>query len=734
MRQIANHIGNFFPDRLSFPPARIIAVAIAAVVAFGAMLRVPEPIVDTMLESDLRSAAEVWQSRILQQLSAGTQTFDARNLTGQDLEFLNNIPNTSDVYRVTFIDNDGLTFFSTLQTEIGKTHGEGRYHEDILKGKTVYRVEWLQPEQVEGLELHISSSDHYAIREIAMIDLPVFHNGRFVGAIEFLRDITVLRETFLLRMRLLVGAMAVFGFALCLAGFWAVARANRQRVRGMQAQSEHERSIMQDQMRMAREVRLLGELNEWLQSSRSLDELFEMVARFMTHLFPDCEGSVYVYSNSRDVLDGCASWNGGQHREHIQPEECWGLRRGRTYAYGQSEIDFTCAHAEPNDGRPYTCFPILAHGETVGLLHLQAKEKISFEAFSRSRKLAQTSAEQISLAIANVRMQDQLQDQSIRDPLTGLFNRRHLTESLRKFIAHTEKTGERVSIISIDVDHFKKYNDNHGHDAGDMVLRAVGTAMNQACDGDEIACRMGGEEFMLLLPGSGAAEGMKRAEALRLAMEKVSVRYGEKALPRITISVGVAVAPDHGLIPQDLLRIADEALYSAKSAGRNQVVLANSEPTQEMGAGEGEAVSETVFAPAAAHKPAPRVLVVENNEVSQIVMSRCLAETGLDFVIVANGGDAIREFMERRPGLIIVDGSLPDMDGFDVAEAIRKIEKDNPEQVHIIGIIDTDLENAAKGCREAGISDFITKPLSREKLLRKLLLWIDQGPALKNTG
>ncbi|MDP5217840.1 diguanylate cyclase [Ruegeria sp. 2205SS24-7] len=413
------------------------------------------------------------------------------------------------------------------------------------------------------------------MRDVAETVTPVTSGGAYLGALEFFTDVTELRKTFLERVQplmFLISGLVVTSIFMVLL---VVYRANRMQLRTLSNRNDKERKLMEDQLRLAREVRLLGELNEWLQSSRSLDELFDMVSRFMTHILPGAEGSVYVYSNSRDVLDGCASWNGGSHKAHIHPEGCWGLRRGRTYEFGASEIDFVCEHAEPHDGRPYFCFPILAHGETVGLLHLRSHEGRG-EEFHSSRKLAQLCAEQISMAIANVRMRDQLHDQSVRDPLTGLFNRRHMTESLRKGISRSQQTGAPLSLIAVDVDHFKKFNDTHGHDAGDMVLRAVGAALEQGCDRDEVACRIGGEEFVLILPDNTPDDAMMRAEQLRQAVEAVSVRYGEKALPRITISVGVAHYPAHGTIPQDLLRAADDALCNAKDKGRNQVQVAGS--------------------------------------------------------------------------------------------------------------------------------------------------------------
>ncbi|WP_420334581.1 nitrate- and nitrite sensing domain-containing protein [Roseibium sp.] len=323
------------------------------------------------------------------------------------------------------------------------------------------------------------------------------------------------------------------------------------------------------------EVKLLSDLNEWLQSSTSTDELYDMIGTFMTKLLPECSGSLYVFSNSRDVLDGTCAWNGGALHQHIQPDDCWSLRRGRGYSYRSNEIKFACEHTKPHEGGPYSCLPILAHGETVGMMHLTPLGDISEEAFFENYTLAQQAAEQISLAIANSKMRDQLHQQSIRDPLTGLYNRRHFIESLRRCLESSKRAQSPFVLASIDVDHFKRFNDNHGHDAGDMVLRSVGSTLEQECDGDELACRIGGEEFMLLLPGADLARGKWLTERLRQAIEKISVRYGEKTLPKITISIGLSLYPDHGVIPQDLMKMADDALYKSKANGRNQITVAS---------------------------------------------------------------------------------------------------------------------------------------------------------------
>ncbi|MCX8952177.1 diguanylate cyclase [Ruegeria sp. NA] len=559
-------------SRLKLVGVTLILIALTAAAGWG-IYAAPAPVVDRMLESDLRKDAMQLSRQVESHLNDLDATFRYHELHEHDAEFLMLLPETSDIYRFKLFDASGQVFWSTRASDVGAVNTKHYFHSVVAAGRVFYNHEEKPAAEVESIDNDPAGHAGPFTRHVAEVYTPIIKDGVFLGAIEFYSDITNLRTLFITRVRLSLALLSSVALLALATVILIVHRTNRRQMRDLHKRAVKERELMGEQLRLAREVRLLGELNEWLQSSRSLDELFDMVARFMTHILPEAEGSVYVYSNSRDVLDGCASWNGGTHKSHIHPEGCWGLRRGRTYEFGASEIDFVCEHAEPHDGRPYFCFPILAHGETVGLLHLRAAEGRE-ACFHKSRKLAQLCAEQISMAIANVRMRDQLHDQSVRDPLTGLFNRRHMTETLRKAISRSQQTGAALSLIAVDVDHFKKFNDTHGHDAGDMVLRAVGAALEQGCDRDEVACRIGGEEFMLILPDNSPEDAMTRAEQLRQSVEAVIVRYGEKALPRITISVGVAHYPAHGTMPQDLMRAADDALYVAKDKGRNQVHVA----------------------------------------------------------------------------------------------------------------------------------------------------------------
>jgi diguanylate cyclase (GGDEF)-like protein len=340
------------------------------------------------------------------------------------------------------------------------------------------------------------------------------------------------------------------------------------------------RAGLVERSQLNRETQLLSELNEWLQSCNSLKELYDMVAEFLSRLLPGCAGSLYIYANSRDVLEGSKAWNGARVQTSMHPDDCWGLRRGHVYSFGEREIDFPCAHVGSAHAEQYCCIPILAHGETIGLLHLEFHDHQSSDdaapqaaSVAEQRRLGMVCAEQISLAIANVKLRDQLRDQSIRDPLTGLFNRRYMLETCRREFARAVRGKQPVAMLSIDVDHFKQFNDNHGHDAGDTVLREVGKCLESVFRDEDVACRFGGEEFVVVLPGAALDAAARRAEELRAKIEALSVRYLDHHLPRITISVGVAAFPEAGDNPQSVLKAADDALYRAKEGGRNRVEL-----------------------------------------------------------------------------------------------------------------------------------------------------------------
>ena len=152
-----------------------------------------------------------------------------------------------------------------------------------------------------------------------------------------------------------------------------------------------------------------------------------------------------------------------------------------------------------------------------------------------------------------------------------MWNRRWFLEAAHRQVNSSRSSKSKCSVISIDVDHFKKFNDHHGHDAGDLVLRALGTEMISFFTERCAPCRLGGEEFIVLCDGLTEDETFALAEEFRLRISSLSVKYSGEALPKITISSGVAVWPEDGMHVADLVKAADLALYKAKELGRNQV-------------------------------------------------------------------------------------------------------------------------------------------------------------------
>ena len=342
-----------------------------------------------------------------------------------------------------------------------------------------------------------------------------------------------------------------------------------------------------DEMRQAEDMRqserqLLALTREWLYSARALDELLMVVKRAMHTLIPEADGALYIYGTERSALDLAVSWGSDpDFAPSILPDDCWALRRGRAYHYGLKPIEFACDHVD-RAGMPYFCLPIIAHGETIGLMH------IAFDGFQeggvmrhlreqvlRNRwDISLICAEQISLAIANVRLRQELHDRSVRDLLTGLWNRRWFTDRIGRDVTQAERDGTALSLIALDIDRFKGFNDSYGHDAGDEVLRGFADVLRGTLGDGVHPCRFGGEEFVLLCPGLGSAEAAQQADRIRAAIRGRILHLGGQELPRVTVSAGVATFPDHGRRIDDVLKAADQALYQAKAAGRDCTLLA----------------------------------------------------------------------------------------------------------------------------------------------------------------
>ena len=314
-------------------------------------------------------------------------------------------------------------------------------------------------------------------------------------------------------------------------------------------------------------IELLGGMAHRMQAARTDDELAQIIRVFVPRVLPDIPGALYAHNNSRNCLVPVASWGGiDVGDDGFSPDRCWALRRGQSHCVTAPGRDIVCGHV--GEGEIYHCEPLLAGGEVIGVLHLRGR--IGSENLFHMNVLT----ENIASALVNHRLQRSLREQTIRDPLTGLFNRRYMEETLKLEIARASRGGTPLSLVMCDVDHFKRFNDEFGHDAGDVVLQSIAAEMSGRFRDGDVVCRFGGEEFTIIAPGTSAEALAGRVEAVRQAIADLTLRQGSRALGSTSMSFGIATWTQ--AMTRDgssLVHAADVALYQSKREGRNRATI-----------------------------------------------------------------------------------------------------------------------------------------------------------------
>ncbi|HET9401457.1 MAG TPA: GGDEF domain-containing protein [Candidatus Acidoferrales bacterium] len=353
-----------------------------------------------------------------------------------------------------------------------------------------------------------------------------------------------------------------------------------RRWRDLSDQVEKYEELYSKTVKLNRESALLSELSDLLQSSLSSEEAHRLIVDRAQILFPGTSGAVCMTASSRDIVEVVAKWGEPALAESFfAPKDCWGLRLGRVHLVDQDPVVLACAHLGAVRPARAMCVPMMAHGEALGLLYLDTGHVGSALSpallTEAEHRLAKTFAEQAALALANLSMREILRMQSVRDPLTGLYNRRYMEESLERELRRAGRKKSSLGVMMLDVDHFKRFNDTFGHETGDAVLRILGNLFQSIFRGDDIVCRYGGEEFTIILPDASPESACQRAEQLREAARQAVAQIHGQALDRVTLSIGVAAFPEDGSSGEALLRAADSALYRAKQEGRDRVVRAS---------------------------------------------------------------------------------------------------------------------------------------------------------------
>ena len=391
------------------------------------------------------------------------------------------------------------------------------------------------------------------------------------------RDRSSRRSADLLRVLAVLGIP--FGILVVTLVYLRMGREIRRRAHAEHGSAEANARLRESVQQLERHGADMAELNRYgglLLSCGTTDEAVELTTRVLARLLPDAGGTLYRMKASADYAEALAHW--GVHVAPsallVSPSQCWALRRGLLHLGDPCQGGPRCAHIEPPEtgtGVATACVPLAAQGIQLGFIYLSSREPQA----PAHMALVQSAAEQLSMALHNLHLQERLRVQSIREPLTGLYNRRYLEESLARELARCERRQLPLSLLMLDLDHFKAFNDLHGHDGGDALLAGFGHLLQQHARAEDIACRYGGEEFTLILPEAGATQALACAQRIVDAVRHMRVQHQGRELPAVTVSVGVATwrAGEDGA---GLRRRADMALYRAKHAGRDRVEAAAS--------------------------------------------------------------------------------------------------------------------------------------------------------------
>jgi diguanylate cyclase (GGDEF)-like protein/PAS domain S-box-containing protein len=333
-----------------------------------------------------------------------------------------------------------------------------------------------------------------------------------------------------------------------------------------------------------KEMTLLSEMDDLLQLRVSATQTYGVLAHFGAKLFGEDSGALRLLRPDSKLLETVVIWGVDPPPVRSFPsDDCNAIRAARPV--DTFDAGAPCAHISGPSRMRSLCMPVLGQHEVLGLLELKLSEPVqvdrdaandadsdSSHSAAAIRHRAAIVAEHFGRALVTLRQRENLLIESVRDPLTGLFNRRYLEESLQREMNRAARSRQPLSVIMMDVDHFKVFNDSHGHAAGDAMLSAISKMLQARTRQGDIACRFGGEEFLLILPDAPLAVAWQRAEQLRSEAQQLRVKLGDIELQPVTLSLGVAAFPKHGASPRELLACADSHLYLAKNAGRDCVI------------------------------------------------------------------------------------------------------------------------------------------------------------------
>jgi diguanylate cyclase (GGDEF)-like protein len=328
--------------------------------------------------------------------------------------------------------------------------------------------------------------------------------------------------------------------------------------------------------RRAADEALLANAREEMQLCVADKEAYPCIARHFEMLLPGSSGAILTINNSRCIVEMMESWNRPHELTDVfELDACCGLRAGRARWRKPGSSEVHCKHFTGSAPENYLCLPLAAYGETLGFIYINCPTEAVAALAEERMALLHDMVELASISMASLNLKAKLENQSIRDPLTSLFNRHFMEIALEREMHRAARRDSSLALLMIDVDHFKTFNDTFGHEAGDAILRDVAECFRQTSRPEDIVCRYGGEEFVMILPEISMDAAIERAEMIRRKVSGIRMHYRGQLLRSVSVSIGVGMYPAAGAASGgELIRFADQALYRAKSMGRDQVQLA----------------------------------------------------------------------------------------------------------------------------------------------------------------
>lgn len=338
----------------------------------------------------------------------------------------------------------------------------------------------------------------------------------------------------------------------------------------MRKLNEKTMSTLNELKLLEHDENLLNKLNRSLQICIKAEEAYPRIKLIAKDLFPQLSGGLSVFNKETNQMNTVLQWGQTQILpKHFFPTDCFAIREANINLVDAPEKSIPCTHylSPPQGG--YIGVPLMMQNELIGVIHILAKEGNKLT--QHEQDMAISFGNIIKLALANINLRASLSELSLHDALTNLYNRRYLNDILTRELIRIARDKNTLCVAMMDLDNFKHLNDTYSHLAGDLVLKTIGDLLKQNFRGGDISFRFGGEEFVVVLPNTNLDDAVQRMEEFSEILKNTLIRYKDKKLPPLTISIGVAEAPRHGAIIEDIIKAADQALYLAKQNGKDQV-------------------------------------------------------------------------------------------------------------------------------------------------------------------